>query len=112
VGSAASSVGGPKEAGRRVYVLRETVGQRGLNGLRRIPDEVEHPVALEAIVNKTTAGADHHPRIAEHVPCDTEPRSPLIAPVFAEVLVDALTGPTDSVERVAATRHFKAVFAR
>ena len=82
--------------GRQQYVVRidvlcEPVVQIRLHVLRRITDEVEYAVALEAVIVDTAAGADDEGFCSPgDVPCDTETRSPLRSTVLLQVLVDAL----------------------
>ena len=92
----------------RVDVLREAVVQRRLNRLGRIADEVEHAVALEAVVVDAAAGADHDVLLAGDIPRDAETRAPLRAAVLLQILVDALASLADAVERIAGARHFQA----
>ena len=91
----------------RIDVLSKTVRQSRLNVLRRIADEVEHAVALEAVIVDSGAGSDDQALVPCDIPCHAEPRAPLRSAVVLQVLVNSLPGLKYAVERIAGTWNLK-----
>ncbi len=60
----------------RVDIFCVAVVELRLDSERRIANQVEDAVALEAVVVNTAAGANHEPLRSSHVPCNAKTRSP------------------------------------
>src|SRR5207245_11537147 len=70
-----------------VYILGKSVGEGGLHRLRRVPNEVEHPIALEAVVEHAAAGTNNDSLSARDIPGHAKAWTPLNPAILLEVLV-------------------------
>src|SRR5262249_13430176 len=98
--------------GTQQYVFRVDSSNKVLlqgwtNGYGRIPDRIENAVTLNAIVVNAATGTDHDLSLSGGVPGEPKSRPPLRMQARKQILVNAGACLTNSVERVAGSRHLQ-----